>query len=192
MNKELLIKLIAATLASPPIMRMLAWADKKSSETGPAISSTAPTGFKLSPRSSRCRTTSSRKISLKVLGTRHCFNNIADSKDQFLSLKPMDNVIAIDPRSSHRHRRCGYHLWAVMPVSGWQGICVAQPRFAAPYLGRRSIQHRNPRLWREERQPGNRSLRPRNSHCGWRVVNLSRKRDREFSAERWSGWAPWA
>jgi alditol oxidase len=34
---------------------------------------------------------------LKVLGTRHCFNNIADSKDQFLSLKPMDNVIAIDP-----------------------------------------------------------------------------------------------
>ena len=34
---------------------------------------------------------------LKVLGTRHCFNNIADSKDAFLSLKPMDNVIAIDP-----------------------------------------------------------------------------------------------
>src|SRR5260370_5220887 len=34
---------------------------------------------------------------LKVLGTRHCFNNIADSKDRFLPLKPMDNVIAIDP-----------------------------------------------------------------------------------------------
>src|SRR5207247_4645220 len=34
---------------------------------------------------------------LKVLGTRHCFNNIADSKDSFLSLKPMDEVIALDP-----------------------------------------------------------------------------------------------
>ena len=34
---------------------------------------------------------------LKVLGTRHCFNNIADSKDGFLSLKPMNEVIAIDP-----------------------------------------------------------------------------------------------
>ena len=34
---------------------------------------------------------------LKVLGTRHCFNNIADSKDSFLSLKPMNEVIAIDP-----------------------------------------------------------------------------------------------
>jgi xylitol oxidase len=33
---------------------------------------------------------------LKVLGTRHCFNNIADSKDSFLSLKPMNEVIAID------------------------------------------------------------------------------------------------
>jgi xylitol oxidase len=34
---------------------------------------------------------------LKVLGTRHCFNNIADSKDSFLSMKPMDKVIALDP-----------------------------------------------------------------------------------------------
>jgi hypothetical protein len=37
------------------------------------------------------------EIKLKVLGTRHCFNNIADSKDGFLSLKAMDKVIAIDP-----------------------------------------------------------------------------------------------
>jgi xylitol oxidase len=33
---------------------------------------------------------------LKVLGTRHCFNSIADSRDNFLSLKPMDQVIALD------------------------------------------------------------------------------------------------
>jgi xylitol oxidase len=30
---------------------------------------------------------------LKVLGTRHCFNNIADSRNQFLSLKPMDKMV---------------------------------------------------------------------------------------------------
>ena len=34
---------------------------------------------------------------LKVLGTRHCFNNIADSKDDFLSLRSMDKVVALDP-----------------------------------------------------------------------------------------------
>jgi len=34
---------------------------------------------------------------LKVLGTRHSFNKIADSKSQFLSLKAMDKVVALDP-----------------------------------------------------------------------------------------------
>jgi xylitol oxidase len=33
---------------------------------------------------------------LKVLGTRHCFNAIADSNNQFLSLKEMDNVVSLD------------------------------------------------------------------------------------------------
>ncbi len=34
---------------------------------------------------------------MKALGTRHCFNNIADSRDAFLSLKPMDKLVSIDP-----------------------------------------------------------------------------------------------
>ena len=33
---------------------------------------------------------------LKVLGTRHCFNTIADSKDGFISLKEMNKVVALD------------------------------------------------------------------------------------------------
>ena len=32
----------------------------------------------------------------KVLGTRHCFNRIADSKNRFLSLKNMDKVVSLD------------------------------------------------------------------------------------------------
>ena len=35
----------------------------------------------------------------KVLGTRHCFNSIADSRDAFLSLKPMHEAVAIDPKA---------------------------------------------------------------------------------------------
>lgn len=38
-----------------------------------------------------------KQTKLKVLGTRHCFNAIADSKDDFLSLKPMDEVLSLDP-----------------------------------------------------------------------------------------------
>lgn len=33
---------------------------------------------------------------IKALGTRHCFNTIADSKDGFISLKEMNQVIALD------------------------------------------------------------------------------------------------
>ena len=35
---------------------------------------------------------------LKALGTRHCFNKIADSKDNLLSLHSMDQVVALDPQ----------------------------------------------------------------------------------------------
>ncbi|MGA2594371.1 MAG: FAD-binding protein, partial [Bryobacteraceae bacterium] len=34
---------------------------------------------------------------VKVLGTRHCFNSIADSRYNLLSLKPMHDVVALDP-----------------------------------------------------------------------------------------------
>lgn len=36
---------------------------------------------------------------LKVLGTRHCFNGIADSKDNLLSLKAMDDVVSLDTKA---------------------------------------------------------------------------------------------
>jgi alditol oxidase len=36
---------------------------------------------------------------LKVLGTRHCFNKIADSSSQFLSLKGVDEVLSLDPQA---------------------------------------------------------------------------------------------
>ena len=36
---------------------------------------------------------------LKVLGTRHCFNDIADTSREFLSLKSQDRVIALDPKA---------------------------------------------------------------------------------------------
>ena len=38
--------------------------------------------------------------SMRTLGTRHCFNSIADSRHALLSLKPMDQVVALDPKTS--------------------------------------------------------------------------------------------
>ena len=36
---------------------------------------------------------------VKVLGTRHCFNTIADSKDRFISLRDMNKIIALDQQA---------------------------------------------------------------------------------------------
>jgi xylitol oxidase len=36
---------------------------------------------------------------LKVLGTRHCFNGIADSTHNLISLRQMDQVVALDPKA---------------------------------------------------------------------------------------------
>ena len=35
----------------------------------------------------------------KVLGSRHCFNDIANSKDEFLSLKAMDKIVSLDAKN---------------------------------------------------------------------------------------------
>jgi xylitol oxidase len=96
MNKRTFIKLFAAAMAIPAVSRLLAWAggEKLKNWAGNLYYST-----------DRLYATSSleqvqdyvkKESKLKVLGTRHCFNNIADSKDGFLSLKPMDKVIALD------------------------------------------------------------------------------------------------
>ncbi|HEV3252129.1 MAG TPA: FAD-binding protein [Puia sp.] len=36
---------------------------------------------------------------LKVLGTRHCFNSIADSTENLISLKKLDQVVELDPKT---------------------------------------------------------------------------------------------
>src|SRR6202795_1686224 len=97
MNKRTLIKVLAATFASPTVARMLAWAGGEGLKNwaGNLEYSTervyTPTSLE------QVKAYVKKENRLKVLGTRHCFNNIADSKDGFLSLKPMDEVISLDP-----------------------------------------------------------------------------------------------
>lgn len=51
---------------------------------------------------------------LKVLGTRHCFNNIADSHDHFLSLAQLNKVVALDEHSVTVEAGVKYGELAVM------------------------------------------------------------------------------
>ena len=99
MNKRTFIRLFSAVMASPAISPLLAWAtqDKLKNWAGNLEYSTDRLYSAYSLE--EVRSYVKRQNKLRVLGTRHCFNNIADSTDNFLSLKSMDRVVALEPEA---------------------------------------------------------------------------------------------
>ena len=85
-------------MATPVLSPLLAWAGEKVRNWAGNIEySTEELYSAGSLEQARNFVVSHEK--LKVLGTRHCFNRIADSKNQFLSLKAMDKVVVLDPEA---------------------------------------------------------------------------------------------
>src|SRR6202046_1206839 len=97
MNKRTFIKLFAAALASAPVLRLLAWAGQEKLRNWAGNIEYSTDRIQTSTSLAQGQHYSKVQPKLKVRGTRHCFNKIADSKDGFLSLKPMDEVISLDP-----------------------------------------------------------------------------------------------
>ena len=97
MNKRTFLKLTSALMAAPVVSRLLAWASGEKLKNW-ACNLEYGTD-RLHPANSleRVQEFVRRQTKLKVLGTRHCFNDIADSTQSLLSLKPMDKVVALDP-----------------------------------------------------------------------------------------------
>lgn len=97
MNKRTFIKLCAATVVSPLVSRLPVWAAGETLRNWAGNLDYSTDRLYAATSVEQVRDYVRKESKLKVLGTRHCFNNIADSKDGFLSLKPMDTVIALDP-----------------------------------------------------------------------------------------------
>jgi alditol oxidase len=62
--------------------------------------------------------------SLKVLGTRHCFNRIADSKHALISIRQMDRVISLDPKSRTVKVEAGMSYGQLCPYLHDQGFAL--------------------------------------------------------------------
>ena len=96
MNKRSFLKMISAAITAHVLSPLMSWAweGKLSNWAGNLEYSTE----RLHPANSveDVRAFVKQEKKLKVLGTRHCFNNIADSRDNFLTLKPMDEVVSLD------------------------------------------------------------------------------------------------
>ncbi|HMD39927.1 MAG TPA: D-arabinono-1,4-lactone oxidase [Candidatus Acidoferrum sp.] len=99
MNKRTFLKLSSATIASPAVLRLSAWAgaDKLTNWAGNLEYSTE--NLYTAKSLDEIPAFVKKQFKLKVLGSRHCFNNIADSKDGFLSLKPLDEIVSLDAQA---------------------------------------------------------------------------------------------
>ncbi len=95
-NKRTFLNLLASVVGSPVIATLSAWAanQKLTNWAGNLSYSTGRLHEAASVEQIRSLLRSEDK--LKVLGTRHCFNSIADSRHSLLSLKPMHEVVALD------------------------------------------------------------------------------------------------
>ncbi|MGA7633700.1 MAG: D-arabinono-1,4-lactone oxidase [Terriglobales bacterium] len=124
MNKRTFIKLFAAAIASPALSPLLTsgtsnklknWAGNIEYDTHRLYSANSL---------EQVRSYVREQSKLKVLGTRHCFNDIADSKNSFLSLKPMDEVVALDPDAHTVTLNAGMSYGQLCPYLDAKGFAL--------------------------------------------------------------------
>jgi len=124
MNKRAFLKLLSTLMAMPVVSPVLAWAlgEKLKNWAGNIEYSTERL---YSPSSSeQVRDFVGKQAKLKVLGTRHCFNGIADSADYLLSLKAMDKVITLDPSARTVTIEAGMTYGQLCPYLDGKGFAL--------------------------------------------------------------------
>src|SRR6267378_1374769 len=99
MNKRAFFRLFAAVIAGPVISPLLAGASKNKLQNWAGNLEYSTDRLYSANSLEQVRSYVKRQSKLKVLGTRHCFNNIVDSTHNFLSLKSMDEVVALEPEA---------------------------------------------------------------------------------------------
>ncbi len=127
-----------------------------------------------------------RSPKLRVLGSRHSFNSIADTDGEQVSLAKLERVGPHRQDRAHRDRRWRHHLWPAQPAPRGRRLRAAQSRLAAAHLGRGRGHHGHPRLRRHQHEPRLRCRRPHHRHRQRRAADAQARR----SGFRWRGGRP--
>jgi len=99
MNKRAFLKLISAAMSMPGISPLLAWVGTEKLKNWARNVEYGTDRLSSATSVEQAQEFVRKHARLKVLGTRHCFNHIADSTDEFLSLRPMDKVLSLDAQA---------------------------------------------------------------------------------------------
>jgi alditol oxidase len=99
MNKRTFIKLSSAMMATPIISPLLAAMPDEKLKNWSGNLEYGTERLYSADSLEEVRAFVAKSGKLKVLGTRHCFNTIANSTDQFLSVRPMAKIAALDDKA---------------------------------------------------------------------------------------------
>ncbi|QEC66931.1 FAD-binding protein [Panacibacter ginsenosidivorans] len=96
MKKRTFLKLTSALMTAPIILPLVSWlpGDKLKNWAGNLTYSTDKVYYPASV--TEVQELVKKYDKLKVLGTRHCFNDIADSKDNLVSTKQLNKIISLE------------------------------------------------------------------------------------------------
>ena len=99
MDKRTFIKLCSAAMTAHVISPLFTWAsDEKLSNWAGNVEYSTENLYKATTVE-QIQQFVRKQNKLKVLGTRHCFNRIADSNNQFISVREINHVVSIDPEA---------------------------------------------------------------------------------------------
>jgi alditol oxidase len=98
MNKRSFLKLFSGVMSAPALSPLLAWAEGNNLKNWAGNVEYGTDRVYSATSIEQAQEFVRKRAKMKVLGTRHCFNHIADSTDEFLSLRAMDKVIGLDAK----------------------------------------------------------------------------------------------
>jgi len=153
------MKLVSAMAMKPLLPRVFAWASKQPFTNWAGNLEYATERLYKATSLDDVQQFVRGKNQFKVLGTRHCFNDIADTATQFLSLKSLDKVVKLDRQAQtvtieaglSYGQLCPYldqhgfslHNLASLPHISVAGAC--SPRLMAPVRRMETWRHKFPR-----------------------------------------------
>jgi alditol oxidase len=124
MNKRNFLKLASAMMASPIAARLLKAMpeDKLKNWSGNFEFSTD----RVTPANSvdQVREFVKKEPKLKALGTRHCFNRIADSHDSLLSMRSLDESVSVDTAQRTVTLDAGITYGKLAPILNAKGFAL--------------------------------------------------------------------
>src|ERR1017187_5272592 len=124
MNKRTFLELLSAALAGSGIQRLFAWAsDRRLTNWAGNFEFSTERLYEANSVEQVRKIVKAHK-KLKVLGTRHCFNRIADSPDALLSLRSMDETVSLDPKARAVTVHAGMKYGRLCPYLDGKGFAL--------------------------------------------------------------------